>query len=921
MSALLTTLRLVVARSLASPSLALFRLLGTLVAVTLICGVSIYVKTMGDTMLQANLNTGDNLINVTNAPPKGQPITPSGYASLDAYLRDRAARDLGLPLVGVQTHHHSVNMPLFRWNQKVASSTPSLGAVDYEYYDGFAGQVRMVAGSYPASAPPSSEVRVIVSQSSAQRLNLRVGDAVKLVPETETVLPVRLVVAGIYTAINLKDSFWQVSPALFDTDTLIVPDLQAYIRLASAYGVINTEYNWLLHLDTTRIGLQDTDHQLAAIRRFQGNVVSFLPGTRLLMSLDTSLSVFRDGFLLLGAVLYALALPVVAIVLYYIVVATELVMEQQAQETVLMRSRGATAPQLLRIYVVESLVFAAVAVALGPFLALPVARAIGATSGFLLFGAGGPFPVEIQGQTFLVGAAAALLALLAGLFAALRAVRRTMASLKREQARARRTPLWQRLYLDVVLLASAVYGYWVVSRQGPTITGDQQAAITQDPLIVLAPTAFVIAGTLLAARLLPPLTRLLALLASRSSPPLLLALRGISRVPQQYVRLMTLLSLTLAVSVFVAAIAGTIGRNTADGVAFRAGAALRLIEYDATTHDFKTLPPAWHEHRPGVLAASPALRLEPYQASLAAPPASDQSAAPGLVLGVDPATLEQASWFRADFATRSLHDLMAALAATPDGIIVSDAYLKASGLRLGDSVGVSVLDGGYQATVVGTVHYFPTMNPPSGLFGLVNLATLLQQAGQGVSGPSEMWLRTNGNPQQAAALVTAVRGTGREVISYQATSSRALTLLDNPLQVGLYGVISVGFLIAAGLSMLSFFVYAYLSVLRRTGEFAVLRALGITTRQTGSILIAEQVLMMALGAAGALLTGLLASRMFVPYLPLSDSPIPPLLLDIPWSAVLKLLGVVALALIPTLLALTWLMGHLQVSRVLRLGDA
>ncbi len=79
--------------------------------------------------------------------------------------------------------------------------------------------------------------------------------------------------------------------------------------------------------------------------------------------------------------------------------------------------------------------------------------------------------------------------------------------------------------------------------------------------------------------------------------------------------------------------------------------------------------------------------------------------------------------------------------------------------------------------------------------------------------------------------------------------------------------------------------------------------------------------MMVLGAAGTLLTGLLASRMFVPYLPLSNSPIPPLLLDIPWSAILKLLGIVALALIPTLLALTWLMGHLQVLRVLRMGEA
>jgi putative ABC transport system permease protein len=573
---------------------------------------------------------------------------------------------------------------------------------------------------------------------------------------------------------------------------------------------------------------------------------------------------------------------------------------------------------LVRIYLVESLLYAAVAIGAGPFLALPVARAIGATSGFLSFSPGSPFPVAVQGQTFLIGAIAAALAVLAGLAAAFRAVRRTMAGFKQEQARPRRRSLWQRFYLDVVLLLVSLYGYWVVSRQGPLVTGDQQAALAQDPLIVLAPTVFVIAGTLVAARLLPPLTAVLAALANRSVPALLLALRGISRMPRQYVRLMTLLSLTLAVGVFVAAIAGTIGRSTADEAAFRTGAVLRLIEYDPATHDFGTLPTAWHTRRPGVLAASPALRLETYQAGLTAPGANDQEP----ILGIDPATLGRVIWFRSDFAGRPLHDLLKTLAATPNGVIVSDAFLGASGLHVGDSVGVAVLGSGFQATIVGAVHYFPTLSTPNGEFGLVSLSTLLQhaQAQGGASGPSEMWLRLNGGAATARTVITAVQATGREVISYQATRPHGLTLLDNPLQVGLYGVVSIGFIIAAGLSTLSFFVYAYLSAQRRSGEFAVLRALGITPAQAGGILIAEQVLLMLLGTVAALVIGLLASSLFVPYLPLTDTPIPPLRLEIPWAAVWELVGIVALALLPTLGSLYWLMGHLQVSRVLRMGE-
>lgn len=909
---------MVIQRSLATPSLALFRLLGMIVAVVLVCSVSIYRTTMGDTMLQASLSSGDSLVNVAATPRSGQRTTMAAYRLLDEYLRRHAAADLQLPVLAVQTHHQSLAMPIYPWREKVDFSTQPLGTADYEFYDGFARHIRMVAGGFPSTGMQrDGSIKVIVSRSSAARLHLRIGESIKLVPNDGVVSPVRLVIAGIYSAINPKDSFWDVSASLFATDALIVPDVASYLALSHVYGAVHSQLNWLLRLDTAAIRLQDIDAHLATLNAFGNRVAGIMAGATVQTSLETTLSTFRDSFALLGLALYALALPVVGIILYYIMVATGLVMEQQSAEIVLLRSRGATTPQIIRIYLIESVLFAVVAVVAGPFVALPLAHAIGAASGFLSFHDGGSFPVEIQGQTFLIGLAAAVLAVLAALAAALRAVRFTMAGFVQEQGRRRGRSLWQRFYLDVVILAVALYGYWVLSRQGPIISGDQQTAITQDPILVLAPTAFVIASVLFVARVLPPLAALLAFAAGRAGPAVLLALRGISRVPQQYTRLVTLLSLTLAVAVFVAAIAGTVKRNTEDAVAFRAGCTLRLIEYDSSAHDFNALPASWHERQPGVTAASPALRLETYQASLAAP---DDGQAP--ILGIDPATIERVIWFRPDFASRPLHQLLAALAANPSGIIVSEPYLRASGLRVGDTVNVAVLGGGFQATIVGTVRYFPTFDASESLFGLVNIKALLRQAQAqgGPTHPSEMWLHVNGGASSAAAIATAVRRTGREVISYQMAAPAALNRLDNPLQVGLYGVVSIGFVVAAGLSMLSFFVYAYLSARRRATEFAVLRALGISPVQTGSILIVEQVALIILGAGSALIIGLLASRLFVPYLPLTDSPIPPLLLDIPWAVVWELVAIVGAAVVPTLAALTWLMGHLQVSRVLRMGD-
>src|SRR5690242_14118348 len=89
--------RLIVSRSVAAPGLLAIRLVGVVVAVTLVAGVSLYSTAMGDAMLQANLSRdqGSAYLAVSDT---GKPLVGTTYGRLDNYIRYQERKDLALPL-------------------------------------------------------------------------------------------------------------------------------------------------------------------------------------------------------------------------------------------------------------------------------------------------------------------------------------------------------------------------------------------------------------------------------------------------------------------------------------------------------------------------------------------------------------------------------------------------------------------------------------------------------------------------------------------------------------------------------------------------------------------------------------------------------------------------------------------------------
>ncbi|MFI7707000.1 FtsX-like permease family protein [Nonomuraea sp. NPDC049480] len=124
----------------------------------------------------------------------------------------------------------------------------------------------------------------------------------------------------------------------------------------------------------------------------------------------------------------------------------------------------------------------------------------------------------------------------------------------------------------------------------------------------------------------------------------------------------------------------------------------------------------------------------------------------------------------------------------------------------------------------------------------------------------------------------------------------AATLRDDPLASGLQGALMLGFAAALGFAALGFLVNAAVAARERRAEFAVLRALGTSSRQVFGLLATEQAFVIGLSLAAGTGLAVAVGTLVVPHIVLTgqaSAVTPGVLLDIPWAATAAMLALVA----------------------------
>ncbi|SCF30219.1 FtsX-like permease family protein [Micromonospora viridifaciens] len=490
-------MKLVWRRAAEARGLLLAAAVAALVGVALVTGLSDYNRRAVDAGQRAVLAA---------APAEERSLLVSGSGGRDAAAyaeRDRAVRaqfadGLGGAPVTIATARYGTGREL----------TGDLGAARIGDDPMFANlgtlsdlsaHAELTAGSWPV--PGAAPLQVTLPEKIAGQLGLRTGDRVQLY-DRSTERAGAVVVAGTWRPRDSGEAYWRLAPGVGESDPGAVTSYGPFALDPADFDRTfpgSVSASWLVepHL----AGVEPS--RLPSVKTAVATISAKIPeATGLGSSAQAVTKLDRLADRLGRADLVgrsALLTPLLLIVVlggYALVLVAALLNEDRRAQTALLRARGAARGQLAGLAVREATLVVAPAVLLAPPLTGEAVRWLGADLR-LADGA--------LGQVWAVAVAAAIGCLLAMVMPALRRAGTYVADMA-ARSRPTRGAAVQRASVDLALVALAVLA-WTQLRQYSSPLAGAGGQLGIDPLLAAAPTIGVLAGAVVALRLLPPATR------------------------------------------------------------------------------------------------------------------------------------------------------------------------------------------------------------------------------------------------------------------------------------------------------------------------------------------------------------------------------------------------------------------------------
>ena len=749
------------------------------------------------------------------------------------------------------------------------------------YQSVFPGEVRSLSGSSKG---------VLIAQQTASNLHVAPGDTISI---GRAGLPAAKVVVDGVVDLPQADSLFQVVGAPPQSQPVAPPDNVVLLPSSTYATVMGPLAKSGQDVLSTQIHV-DGSHALSA-----DPAVAFTQATSAARNLEASLAGAGQVGDNLGAVLdsarqdalYAqvlfvfLGIPgaVLAGVLTAALANSGSVRRRRDQA--LLRTRGTSLRQVVRLAVGESLLIGLLGGAVGLAAAAVVGRVMFGTTSF---GATTTAAVVWTVGAFLVGLLVAV-----GTIAvpAIRDYRLQTVKGARQQVRRHRAPWWMRYGVDVILLLISALVFWITSRKGYTLVLAPEGV----PSISVSYWAF--AGPALLWIGFGLFTWRLAYVALGSGRRVVTTLvRPITgRLASTTAASMSRQRVSLASGVVLVALALSFATSTATfNSTYR-----QQAEVDAQLTNGADV----------TVTESPGTVVSPDAASAIAAVPGAQSVEPiqhrfayvGTDLqdlyGVQPETIATATSLQdAYFQGGTAQQLLAKLAASPDSVLVSAETVTDFQLQPGDVLNLRLQDGRTkQFTTVpfhyaGIVNEFPTA--PHDSFFVANASYVAKATGSDAVGAFLVSTGQN-DPATVASDIQEALGpsaTVTDISTARGVVGSSLTSVD------LSGLTKVELSFALLLAAAAGGLVLALGLSERRRSFAIASVLGATPRQLRSLVFSEGLVVAAGGIIAGAVAGWLLSHMLVAVLTGVFDP-PPASLSIPWLylAVTSLIAAGAIA--------------------------
>ena len=548
-------------------------------------------------------------------------VFPEVYETVDGVVR--ATVNDSLDATGADVFAH-LEAESFGFEDRPTSGRLTELA-SFHYFEDLANRATLTKGDWPM--PGDDRVETAVNAPAAEMIGLEPGDALVVRDRQDPDIEVIVRVVGIYEAHDPRERYWRddelISSGHVDSGSFrhVGPFVVAREDMLEHLTPRRTIADWRIVPDFELLAVQEVDGLRQRVTDLDRRLDAALSArvdaasngardgftvdtelTNLLTEVDRSLTVTRSSVL-------ALLIQLSILAGYALVLTATLLVDTRRTETNLARSRGTSPRQILAASLLEGLVLTLPVVLAGPFLAsllLSLLNQVGPLATIDL-----TIEPRVTPESFVLAGIAASLSVIVLGWPAYRSARRFGSSLGRSPRQSSRAGT-QRIGVDLALVTLAVLAFWQLQSLGPGVSSRVRGQFGLDPLLILAPAVALLAGAILALRLIPLLARAAeTIITSRRSAVTALASWQVARRPVRYARASLLLMLAVGIGFFAASYSTTWIASQRDQAAHAVGADVAVVPSRATGSSLTDLHLSTAQRSiPGVTDVMPVLHRQ-----------------------------------------------------------------------------------------------------------------------------------------------------------------------------------------------------------------------------------------------------------------------------------------------------------------------
>lgn len=652
---------------------------------------------------------------------------------------------------------------------------------------------------------------------------------------------------------------------------------------------------------------------------------------------------------------------VFVIIAFYILMISKLIIDYDKNEIVLITSRGGGKLHILKGYLLQGVGAGIIALIIGPLLGILICQIIGSSNSFMEFTSRKAIPFVLSTQVYLYGILTILTMIVVMLITSALFSNTSLIKYKQEKGRSKSIYLYIRFLLAAGMLGFSIY--WLISykslaaRAGGFLTNADRLPI--DPMLFLNAALFIVGTGLFLTNLFPYLIKLVFLLGKRIWPTsIYTAFIQIARSAGQEQFLMLFIVLTLSIGVFSANSARTINMNASDSIRYQSGADITL------TYDWKYVEDENTPTPDDIIGASwgnpiAQAKIDSYKKRAEFGLLIDQYIEPDFsqytdlegiesatkvyveestgiyaksgasirFMAIDTKEFGNVAWFRPQLLPYHWYEYLNLLADTPKGVLLSSSFKK-FGLKVGDEITLNVAKQEINVIVCEFVDYWPTYtaksvdvtgNTKENYLVVANFGYIFSNI---PIKPYEVWI-TKKAGYTGDSILSELKEKGIEPTSFHDSQAEINELKTEPALLSTNGSLTLGFILTIIICLSGFLIYWVISLKKRSLQFGIMRAMGISSKSVIGMLTFEHFLISGSSILAGISVGALASKIFIPVYELfynTDTQALPFRVIAYRADYIRLYVIVAAMLLTALFILFIITKNIKVTQAIKLGE-